>query len=371
MSLRERLREAEGRGAEARLYGRFGVRANPFPASNQTSDNLHYELPEDEQAERRIVSFFRDRKSQVVVVEGTQGVGKTNFLNYFESEIRNVLNDREGYYVVRYLADPEASFEGTTRRLFEELGTDHLVRLIESLRKDDSPIEEARSQDMRTALYHLIELDDDDIGSVLESMMQWLLGLRLLKAHRQTLGVQFRLDTVESKMVALRDMVQVSGSAGVLKGIFLLLDELEKQDGVLGPTAIVRYLSALRAVVDALPWRLFLMIAVTPDALIRYSAALPALRGRLQNTIALEPLKAVDGAVKLAEFYLDTARRKAREASSDQGHGHERILKTQDMKKCYLELEKRAKLRGDTGVRQREFLHELHVLAEDVIQGNA
>ena len=374
MSLRERLREADKGRSGKRLYERFGILANPFPASNQTSDNPHYALPADEQAERRIVSFLHDGKSQVMVVKGTQGVGKTNFLNHFESEIRGVLNDPESYYVVRYLADPEASFEGTTRRLFEELGTDHLAKLIESLRKDTSPIKEARSQDMRTALRHLIRRGDDDIGegSKLELMMQWLLGLRLLKDHKQALGVQFRLDTVESKTVALRDVVQVSGSAGVLNGIFLLLDELEKQDGVLGPIAIVRYLSALRAVVDALPRRLFLMIAVTPDALIRYSAALPALRGRLQNTIALEPLMDVGDAVELARFYLDTERRKAREASSDRDHGHERILKTPDIEKCYWKLEEQAERRGDPGiVRQREFLHELHVLAEDVIQGNA
>ena len=371
MSLRRRLREAGKGRSGKRLYEKFGILTNPFPASNQTFDNPHYELPADEQAERRIVAFLRDQKSQAMVVEGTQGVGKTNFLNHFESEIRDVLDvldDRKGYYVVRYLADPEASFEGTTRRLFEELGTDHLVRLIESLRGDSSPIEAARNPDMRTALYHLIESDD---GSALELMMQWLLGLRLLKVHRQALGVQFKLDTVESKTVALRDMVQVSGRAGVLNGIFLLLDELEKQGGVLGPTAIVRYLSALRAVVDALPQRLFLMIAITPDALIRYSSTLPALRGRLQNTIALEPLMDVDDAVELAKFYLHTASRKARKASSDRDHEFEWILEKQDVVKCYEKLEKRAERRGDTGVRQREFLHELHVLAEDVIQGNA
>ena len=225
---------------------------------------------------------------------------------------------------------------------------------------------------MRTALLHLIKSDDDGIrnGSKLELMMEWLLGLRLLKVHRQALGVQSRLDTVESKTVALKDMVQVSGRAGVLNGIFLLLDELEKQDGVLGPTAVVRYLSALRAVVDALSQRLFLMIAITPDALMRYSAALPALRGRLQNTVALEPLMDVDAAVELARFYLDTARRNAREASSDRAHGYERILKAPDIERCYEELERRAKRHGDAGVRQREFLHALHMLAEDVIQGN-
>jgi len=370
MSLRKRLQRADSEEVRNRLYEGFGVLANPFPASNQTVDNPHYQLDADEQAENIIVNFFHNQRSQVMVVEGTQGVGKTNFLNHFESEIRDALRIRKGYYVVRYLADPEASFEGTTRRLFEELGTDHLSRLIKKLREYGSPIEEARSRDMRTALHRLTEYDDE---SALELMMQWLLGLRLLKAHRQILGVQFRLDTVESKTAALRDIVQVSGSAGVLNGIFLLLDELEKQDGVLGPTAIVRYLSALRAIVDALPRRLFLMIAITPDALLRYSQALPALRSRFQNRIELEPLKDVKDALNLAKFYLDTGRRKAQEEESrDVVHEEtELILQRGHVKECYRKLEKQAERRGDTGVRQREFLHALHELAEDVIQRNA
>ena len=86
-----------------------------------------------------------------------------------------------------------------------------------------------------------------------------------------------------------------------------MLDESEKQERVLGPTAIARHLSALRTVVDALPQRPFLMIGITPDALRRYSAALPALRGRLQNQITLEPLKDVDEATNLANFYLNAA----------------------------------------------------------------
>ena len=375
MSLRKRLREADRQGAEERLAARFGVLANPFPASNQTSDNPHYETKSDEEAEGRIVTFLRDGRSQVVVVEGTQGVGKTNFLNHFESEIRDVLGEREGHYVVRYLADPEASFEGTTHRLFEEMGIGHLRRLARKLGedpKDPSPIETARGHDMRSALNHLrrrYQSGGDEMDDVLDLMMQWLLGLRLLKAHRQALGVQFRLDTVESKTVALRDLVQVSGEAGVLDGIFLLLDELEKQAGVLGPVAVARYLSALRAVVDALPRQLFLMIAITPDALLRYSHALPALRSRLQNRIVLEPLKDIDEALELAGFYLEAARRRAREGSRGGALGGEPILEQSALEECYWELEEPAKRRGDTGVRQREFLHELHVLAEEAIRG--
>ena len=198
-------------------------------------------------------------------------------------------------------------------------------------------------------------------------MMQWLLGLRVLKAHRLGLGIQFRLDTVESKTAALRDMIQVSAAAGVLKGIFLLLDELEKQDGVLGPAAIVRYLSALRSVIDALPERLFLMIGVTPDALLRYSAALPALHGRLQYRVTLEPLADLDEARELADFYVTMAQRSARTRYDVKG-GNERLVSKRQARMCFERLEERAERRGDAGVRQREYLHELHTIAEREIQ---
>ena len=364
MSLRDRIRNAPQEGSSDRLYWRFGIVSNPFPAANQTSANPHRPIEADEEVENRIVAFLRDHRSQVVVVEGTQGVGKTNFLNHFESEVRNAMTELDGYYMVRYLADPEPSFEGTTRRLFEELGTDHLKRLAKRLKDNPDPISEARSHDMRTALRQLFRATSDE---TLDLMMQWLLGLRVLKAHRLALGIQFRLDTVEAKTAALRDMIQVSSAAGVLKGVFLLLDELEKQDGVLGPTTIIRYLSALRSVVDALPQRLFLMIGMTPDALLRYSAALPALRGRLQNQITLEPLKDVDEATSLANFYLSAAHRSAQTRFLEQG-GYQQVISESQAIECYEQLAERAERVGNLGVRQREFLHRLHLLAEENIR---
>lgn len=366
MSLRDRLRESRDADASGRLYDRFGILENPFPASNQTTENPHYPLPEDREAEDRILSFLDNGRSQVVVVAGTQGVGKTNFLNHCEAEIHDARQELEGYYVVRYLADPEASFDGTTRRLFEELGAEHLDKLAEALRSDGSSVEKARSHDMRIALRRLAGSDDKDIT---DRMMEWLLGQRLLKVHRISLGVQFSLNTVESKTAALRDLVQVSGEAGVLKGIFLLLDELEKQGGVLGPRAIIRYLSAVRAIVDALPKRLFLMIAITPDALERYSYSLPALRSRLENRIELSPLAEMDEAVKLARFYMDVARRKAAQSQSGAG-GAEPIVSQPEIENLYSKLEDQATKRGDKGVRQREFLHGLHRLAEKAIRAS-
>ena len=360
MSLRDKLREMN-HDSEHELYERFGILSNPFPASHQTAGNPRYPLMADEEAADRVVTFFRDDTSQVVVIDGTQGVGKTNFLNHFEEEVRDALQDRSGYYVVRYLADPEESFDGTTRRLVEELGKEHLDDLVRQLKEDQSYIEEARSHDMRTALRSIVRSDDQETKQL---MMEWLLGLRLLKAHREALGVQFRMDTVESKTAALRDLAKVSGEADVLKGIFLLLDEIEKQDGVLGVRAVMRYLSALRAMIDALPRRLFLMIAVTPDALRRYSASYPALRSRLQDRLELKPLTSGRAARELAEFYLNEAREAASKKIGEVGEDRPRILSQKEIMECFMELEGQAQRGADEGVKQREFLHQLHQRAE-------
>jgi len=365
MSLREKLKTQTGTPGTPDLYARFGVLRNPFPSSSQTANNPHFKLSADDDVESRIVSFLRDGKSQVIVIEGTQGVGKTNFLNFFENEIQDVLSELDGYYIVRYLADPEASFEGTVRRLFQELGVEHLVKLAEKLTKCPSAIDQARGHDMRFALSNLKKADDQ--SSCAKTMMEWLLGFRLLKSHRESLGVQFRLDTVESKTAALRDLVLVSSHAGILKGIFLLLDELEKQDGVLGPTAVVRYLSAMRAIIDALPNHLFMMIAVTPDAMLRYSSALPAFRSRLQNQITLSPLSSVEEAKALAEFYVEVGRKEAEKSNGTKG-GTKALIPSQQIENTFDQLRKLAVRKGDSGVRQREFLHQLYVLAEQAIQ---
>ena len=365
MSLRDRLREQEGGVPGGDLYSRFGVLTNPFPSSNQTANNPHFRLNVDDEVDARIVSFLRDNRSQVVVIEGTQGVGKTNYLGFYEEEIQAVLSDRTDFYVVRYLADPEASFEGTIRRLFQELGIEHLRRLGKAVAEKAELLEMVRGQDMRLGLASLSKASDEEATA--QYLLDWLLGFRLLKAQKDALKIQFRLDTVESKTAALRDLVVVSSAAGLLNGIFLLLDELEKQDGVLGPTAVVRYLSAMRAIIDALPNHLFMMIAVTPDAMRRYSSALPAFRSRLQNQISLSPLMALQEGIDLASFYVSHARTMARQARGVNG-GSEEFVSQAELAEVFEGLRRLAERRGDAGVRQREFLNQLHTLAERKIQ---
>ena len=371
MSLREKLPGRRQLATQKnRVLATFGVLGNPFPTSNQTSGNPHYPIPEDDAAEDRIIAFISDGGSQVVVVVGTQGVGKTNFLNHLEQEIR--ATDLGGYYVVKYMADPEPSFDGTIRAILQDLGVEHLRRMVDALRKAGegvpSPLSDVRSYDLRQALLALQgEPSGREDDRRFELCMDWLLGSRVFNAHKHALGVSFRLDTVESRTWVLRDYILLGAKLGTLNGIFLLLDELEKQAGVLGPRAVVRYLSALRAIIDALPRHLFMTIAITPDAMLRYGSALPAFRSRLDNQITLSPLSDLEEARSLAAFYLRYAQDRTGTGAGEAGGG--RIVTEEEVATAFGEAAATSRRRGDEGVRQREFLNKLHNIAEKKILG--
>jgi hypothetical protein len=326
---------------------------------------------EDDKIFQRIQSFERDRVSQVLLIEGTQGVGKTNLLSWYEAELRDAYRDEPSYYIVRYFMDPEPSFDGILRRLFQELGVAHIQQLAGALsrlneRQRELGIEVARGHDFRKVMHSLSKAaqPNQDLASIAELALEWLIGLRVLNKHRDALGVMYRLDTVEAKTQALRDLVHVSAHLGLLKAIFLLLDELEKQDYSVSKTILLRYLSAIRAIIDALPRYLFMMVALTPEARRRYFEMLPAFQGRLQNIIALQPLKDQEAAVRLFRFYLDAASRRAADAMNSVEKGRESLIGDQQVRTMFAERYRAASQRGTEGVTQRDFLNALHDAAE-------
>ena len=364
MSLREKLQPRPETDTET-LYGRFGVIENPYPTSSQNTGNPHYPLDADSDAENRLADFLNNGRSQVLVVMGTQGVGKTNFLNHLETQLLDIREDYDADLVVRYLADPEPSFDGIIRAILQEFGPDHLRRLGESIAGDPTILDVVKSPDLRSAL-SAISLRPR-VEDVQQHVMQWLLGFRLVNAQRSALGVSFRLDTVEARTTVLRDYINASIAAGLVKGIVLLLDELEKQAGVLGPTAVVRYLSAMRAIIDALPRGLFMIIAITPDAMRRYSSALPAFRSRLENRIELLPLANLADASRLASFYEAEGRRKAQQIKGGRP-GAQPVVEPNELRREYAAAEASSKQFGTDGVRQRDFLNRLHKLADQKLK---
>lgn len=377
MSLRDRLAELRGKGPDdssERLFASFGVRKNPFPSAGQPSGHPHQVVGDaDSEIEKRIVTFERDHTAQVIVVEGTQGVGKTNLLNYYQQELEEMYRGEKGAYIIRYYPDPEPSFDGVLRKIIEELGEAHFVALAEALAALGATERAARlggsvrNHEVKNALTVLAEAGPSDRASLAAVMIEWLVGLRVLKRHTEMLGVKFRLDTVESKTQALRDIVDCSIELNQLKGVFLLLDELEKQDMTLSKTTVLRYLLAIRALIDALPRNFFLMLAITTEAKRRYFGMVPALQGRLATSVVLKPLSTPEEALKLYGFYQDRARQEAARAVDAASGGASEwndVVPAVDVKTRFMELLEQSARRGAQGVSQREFLNAMHDMTE-------
>jgi len=373
MSLRDRLaklRGQEGADPSEHLYEVYGVRKNPFPPAGQPSGHPHLESSADHEIAKRINVFERDSTSQVMVVEGTQGVGKTNLLNYYQQELEELYRVTKGAYIIRYYPDPEPSFDGVLRKVIEELGARHFTALgvaLAALSEEERNTllaKTVRGHEMRDAFNALASAKDDALESAASAVVEWLTGARVLKRHTEAIRVKFRLDTVESKTQALRDVVDCSIELKQLRGIFLLLDELEKQDMTLSKSTVLRYLLAIRALIDALPRNFFLMIAITTEAKRRYFGMVPALQGRLATSIALKPLTTADEAIALYRFYLERAQEEAGGAGTSAGKA--KILVESVLKKRFAEIHDQAAMRGAQGVSHREFLNALHDMAEAV-----
>jgi len=329
--------------------------------------------PPEEKVNDAVVVFHRDHTSQVLLIEGTQGVGKTNLLSFFQSELQEVYRDDKAFYIIRYYPDPESSFDGIIRRLFQELGEAHLVKLGQKLygmasHEREEIISQAAGHEFRLVLHSLARTAErGGFEECVTLSLEWLVGLRLVKRHREVLGVQFRLDTVESKTQALRDLVFCSSRLGLLKGIFLLLDELEKQDYSVSKMTVLRYLSAIRALIDSLPRHLFLLVALTTEARRRYFEMLPAFAGRLQNIVALEPLKTASEAIELTNFYVKNERKRAIETHQAISPGTQELVTDKQVRAVFRDLYDLSAEKGLEGVSHRDFLHQLHVLAEENI----
>lgn len=381
MSLRKRMQVVSTEAGVRARYAKYGILDNPFPAAGQSSGHPRMEGGIDDEVEGRIRQFETDnRSSQVLVIEGTQGVGKTNLLSYYEQQFHDYYEEDETFYIIRYYPDPEPSFDSVLRKIFQSFDQSHFEKIGSELARAnrntrDQAKETARSHEVRIVLNSLEKAsrNTEALEECARLALEWFVGLRILKRHREVLGVNFRLDTVESRTQALRDVIYVSEKLDLLKGILLLLDELEKQDYSLSKTPVLRFLSAIRALIDALPRCLFLMLAVTPQARMRYFAMLPALAGRLQDTLALSPVDDPDEAKRLYTFYTREARRKSRldDRVENRRQGKAKLFDEDELDYMFKYLLDRSERRGTEGVTHRDLLHRLHAEWDNKVKGES
>ena len=284
MSLRERMSVSDSDARQRRTYRQHGVLESPR-LEDAVADAILDRFAQFEEGAHL---------SQAVTIVGPPSAGKANLLDYYEGHLSDYYRGRDEWYVIRHY--PAPSFDSLLRNILQNFGHRHLENIGRALARGSDTArtaakERAWSHDVRIVLDRLERAGGSDgrLADCARLAFDWFLGQPVSKRHRAELGVSFRLDTVESLMQALRDLIYVSERLRLLEGIVLLIDELEKQDYSHSKPLALSFLLSIRALIDALPERLFLMLAMTPQARTRYLAMLPAMASRLQDTIVLTP----------------------------------------------------------------------------------
>ena len=203
MSLRERMQGTESDTGKRDRFRKYGVLTNPFPAAGQPVGHPRREDKADDLVANRVRQFeAAGRPSQVVTIEGTQGVGKTNLLNYYEEQFLDYYQEDEAFYIIRYYPDPEPTFDALLRKVFQNLDESHFAAIGRKLAESDVDLrnrakEIARGYEVRIVLNSLEQVgaNGELITERARLALEWFVGLRVLKRHREELGVSFRLDT--------------------------------------------------------------------------------------------------------------------------------------------------------------------------------
>ena len=324
MSLKERLGLQNSHTPTSDRVTSYGIGRNPFPSASQTSGHQRLVDSTDEEIEKRLRDFLSNYTSQVVVIEGTQGTGKSNLLQFYEKELPTLDEGDGGVFVVHYYPDPEPALDKLLAHMIQDLGPEYLESVVKKLKaattaEAEKATSQIRGPEFRQMVRRLRQKPDADLAEACALAIEWLRGLRIFKKHTLILGVYQRLDTTESRIGAVRDLLVVSEAIGRLRALFLLLDELEKQEDVSRSNIhVVRYLASLRALIDALPRRFFLVLAITPSARDTYRRYYPALASRLEGSvIRLKGIETLDLARSLYDFYLEAERNRMKESEAD------------------------------------------------------
>ena len=212
----------------------------------------------------------------------------------------------------------------------------------------------------------------------------WIAGAPVTERHRAVLGVRSRRYELDTRMRALRDAVYVSARLRLLDGIVLLIDELEKPGHSLAREPVLLSLVPMIALLEALPERLFLMVAMTPKARERNLMLLEDERHLLgvgfggqqerwlQDRVSLSPIMYPREADRLFEFYVSRAREAAQSSPMMAGEdpGTSEMFGAAEVKSLFRRMRERSEKRGIEGVTPRDFLHTLHEEWENRIRAD-
>lgn len=327
----------------------FNLTSNPFPTSTGTPTERVLKIWADRDEVKKVLEAtikkaVRNKSTEIILLHGDVGSGKTHTLKYFKKILDGgefLGGELSKYSVIPfYIPDPGNRFLDLYRRFIVEVGKDRLVdfarefagvvyktfleRLLkkvedEDIRRDELPMY-FKDEFVNSEIRDIIKLEVDrfpNFGMVLFELRDkevedlawsWLIGQKLYSADIRNLQVRGEIDSDEDALRAFSALIQILKNVDHDE-IFIFVDEMESMVK-LASNEVRSYSEFLRRFIDEHSEGVFLVLGCTKaqwkDLLERF---VPAFLSRVpqRNRIELGNLTPEE-AKKLIIDYLNSAR---------------------------------------------------------------
>lgn len=346
-------------------YAGLGYARNPFPVRGQVWPDVYVTRPELEGVQDSLIAFLKgDGAGRLWAVTGNAGLGKSNFLQHVELEIKGlVTTEALSAVAYRYIASQQVSPRFLAQEIVQAIGEDAFLSLLKRMTQ---PPTLAIGTDLGRFLEAAVKRAPTHAAEDAQFACRWLGGHQTYAQERKQYNIYAKTRLAPAVGVAyLRVILDALAAEGIVKRLVLLLDEFEDVQ-TLRRDLQSEYLMALKGLVNAFNWdRLFVILAGQEAAFSTLGERIPSLQTRWEM-VRLNAIASTDDAIRFATPYKDLARQRYIGETVNGNRAQSLLPGNAEIKGVFADmLTKRGYRKAN--VTPRDFLHSLHEWIENLI----
>ena len=344
---------------EKNPYKMYGFLRNPFPVNVQEFHRICYNQDKAKNIFlMRLRSFIENQKIETLLIHADHRVGKTNFLRYYFNDLKGISKNRGNDFNYAYIREYNDNYLIFHKAIIDELGVDFFIELFNKIKDDTGILNEIQETDFKKGIQSCIEcvtLSDELNFEYIFLFFEWFKGIKYPPKKLDKIGVSSSITTSSLAIRYLKDLIEVSRISGVLKGLIIFMDEFESIFGEsVSRGKRDKYLQDIRSLLDEIQTGIFIVCALTPNALLELSKY-QALKARFGESISLSSIRDVDEAIAYANEYINFAKDEVKNNKDVKN-----IITEKDIKKIYNDFD-------EEEIKQGYFFEKLHYFIEDEI----
>lgn len=342
-------------------YKRYGFLRNPFPINVQEFHRICYNQDDVKKIfVSRLGSFIANQEIETLLIHADHRVGKTNFLRYYYNELKDISKNNGNIFNYAYIREYNDNYLIFHKAIIDELGVDFFVKLFNEIKDNTEILDDIQETDFKKGIRSCIESITLSGGLNFEYVFlffEWFKGIKYTQKKLEKIDVSSSITTSSLAIRYLNDLIKLSRISGVLKGLIIFMDEFESIFGEsVSRGKRDKYLQDIRSLLDEIQIGIFIICAITPNALLELSKY-QALKARFGESISLSSIRDIDEAKAYANEYINFAKE---EVKNNNNKSIKNIISNNNIKKIYNDFD-------EEEIKQGYFFEKLHYFIEDKI----